>query len=361
MRRTFLLPLTALALLGSAAAQAMPPLKVPPGFRAALFAQGFEKPRLMAVAENGDVFLSDTRAGRVYVLPDRDGDGRADRKIVFASGLDRPHGLAFHKGFLYVANNASVVRYRYTPGQTQASGPAQKVTDLPKDGEHETRSIAFGPDGRMYVSVGSSCNVCTEQNPRRAAVLVFDADGKNGRTYASGLRNAVGLVFVGSTLYANTNGRDYLGDNTPPEAFFRLKAGANYGWPRCLATGPNRAQANDPAYRGATCRSAQRPFATVTAHSAPLGLTVYSGSSFPSAYQGQLLAALHGSSIRETRSGYKIVRIDPATGQVTDFVTGFLRGQAVLGRPVGVTVARDGSLLVSDDLNGMVYRVSRGR
>ncbi len=357
----FLLPLLALSLVGGAAAQAMPPLKVPPGFRAGLFAQGFNKPRLMAVAPNGDVFLSDTRAGRVFVLPDRDGDGHADAKVVFASGLDRPHGLAFHGGYLYVANNASVVRYRYAPGQTKAGGPAQKVADLPKDGEHETRTLTFGPDGRMYVAIGSSCNACTEKNPQRAGVRVFDADGRNGRTYATGLRNAVGIVFVGNTLYANTNGRDYLGDNTPPEAFFRLKAGGNYGWPRCLVTRPNQAQTGDPAYRGANCRAVQRPFATVTAHSAPLGLTVYDGTRFPTAYRGQLLGALHGSSIRAMRSGYKIVRIDPRSGQVTDFVTGFLRGQEVLGRPVGVTVTRDGSLLISDDLNGMVYRVSYGR
>lgn len=346
---------------GVACGQAMPPLKGPPGFHFTLFAQGFQKPRLMAVAGNGDVFLTDTRAGIVYALPDRNGDGKADAKIVFARGLDRPHGLAFHGGFLYVANNASVVRFKYVEGQTKASGPPQKVVELPKDGEHETRTIVFGPDGRLYVSIGSSCNVCTERDPRRASVQVYDADGKNGRSYASGLRNAVGLAWRGNTLYASSNGRDYLGDNTPPESFFRLEAGRFYGWPRCLVTRPNRAQVADPAYRGADCRQAQPSFATVTAHSAPLDIAFYNATRFPEAERGQLLAALHGSSIRATRSGYKVVRIDPQSGQVTDFITGFLKGQTVLGRPVGLAVLPDGNLLISDDLNGMVYRVSYGR
>ena len=351
----------AAALLGlltftSAAAQAMPPLRVPPGFTATLYAQGFARPRLMALAPGGDVFLSDMRAGKVYVLPDRNGDGRADSKLVYASGLDRPHGLAFHGGYLYVAENARVVRFAYKPGDGQATGSPTKVLDLPRDGEHETRSLAFGPDGRLYVSSGSSCNVCRETDARRAAVWVYDEDGRNGKLFASGLRNAVGLAFLGAQLYASNNGRDYLGDDTPPESFFRLNAGGFYGWPSCFTVG--RRQVNDPQYLKASCARAVPAFTTVTAHSAPLGITFYTAASFPASYRGQLLAALHGSSIRATRSGYKVVRIDPKTGQVSDFITGFLDGQTILGRPVGLTVAQDGALLVSDDLNGMVYRVA---
>lgn len=158
-----------------ARAQAMPPLRVPAGFSATLYAQGFQRPRLMAVAPNGDVFLSDMRAGKVYLIADRDHDGRADANVVYASGLDRPHGLAFHGGFLYVAENAQVVRFAYKNGDTRATSAAQKIADLPKDGEHETRTLAFGPDGRLYVSIGSSCNVCRETDARRASVMVFDS------------------------------------------------------------------------------------------------------------------------------------------------------------------------------------------
>ncbi|WP_425147380.1 PQQ-dependent sugar dehydrogenase [Deinococcus sp.] len=353
--------LAAAALLGlltlpSAAAQAMPPLRVPPGFTATLYAQGFARPRLMALAPNGDVFLSDMRAGKVYVLADRNRDGKADGNLVYASGLDRPHGLAFHGGYLYVAENARVLRYAYKSGDIRASGAPQQIVSLPKDGEHETRSLAFGPDGRLYVSSGSSCNVCRETDARRASVWVYDADGQTGKLFASGLRNAVGLDFLGGQLYASNNGRDYLGDDTPPESFFRLSAGGFYGWPTCFTVG--RRQVNDPQYRKASCARALPAFSTVTAHSAPLGITFYDAALFPASYRGQMLAALHGSSIRATRSGYKVVKIDPVSGKVSDFISGFLDGQTVLGRPVGLTVARDGALLVSDDLNGMVYRVA---
>ncbi|PTA68147.1 PQQ-dependent sugar dehydrogenase [Deinococcus arcticus] len=333
---------------------------VPAGFSVTPYAEGFRKPRLMAVAGNGDVLLSDTGAGTVYVLPDRNGDGAADRKEVYASGLNQPHGLALHGGFLYVANTDGVVRFPYAAGDVKASGPAQPVVSLPGGGGHSTRTVVFGPDGRMYVSVGSTCNVCEETDARRAAVWVYDADGSNGRLFASGLRNAVGLEWFGGQLYATNNGRDQLGDDIPPEAFWRLSDGGFYGWPYCYPTQPGQPQVWDSNFgkrTAATCTGAVPALALTTAHSAPLGLAFYTGKTFPARYQGQMFVALHGSWNRTEKSGYKVITVDPQTGQSADFLTGFLKGGAVSGRPVDLAVTPDGALLLTDDGAGRVWRI----
>ena len=330
----------------------LPAMKLPAGFQASVYASGLAKPRLMAVAPNGDVALSDMKAGTVYLL-------RGTQKATlfpFASGLDTPHGLAFHGGFLYVATTRAVLRYPYKVGDTHASAPARKVVDLPAGGEHFTRTISFGPDGRLYVSAGSSCNQCRETDPRRAAVWSYTADGKDGRLYASGLRNAVGMAWKGGALYVSNNGRDYLGDVTPPESFFRLKQGGFYGWPGCFTVG--RRVVNDPAHPKADCHQTVPAFATVHAHSAPMDLALYGGQMFPAAYRGKFFAALHGSSMNAVPVGDKVVSIDPATGKVQDFLSGLVRQGGYINRPVGLAVLPDGSLLVSDDWAGKVYRVS---
>ena len=351
--------------LGAALACALPSasaqlaLTLPQGFKVGLYAQGFSQPRFMALSPSGDVFLSDPRAGTVTILPDRDGNGQADRKVVYASGLNRPHGLAFHGGFLYVANTDGVVRFPYQPGDTKAGTP-QKVVDLPPEGGHWTRTVTFGPDGKMYVSTGSTCNVCEESDARRAAVWVYDADGKNGRPYATGLRNAVGLEWYGDALYATNNGRDLLGDNLPPEGFYKLRSGGFYGWPYCYTVRPGEPQVWDRDFGRKTvetCKGATPAFALTTAHSAPLGMAFYTGKTFPAAYQGQMFVALHGSWNRSQKSGYKVITVDPKTGQVRDFLLGFLKGQRTLGRPVDLVVAADGSLLLSDDGEGKVWRI----
>ncbi|PYE53855.1 PQQ-dependent sugar dehydrogenase [Deinococcus yavapaiensis] len=337
-------------------------LNVPSGFHVTEYASGFESPRLLAVAPNGDVFVSDMGAGTVFVLPDRNRDGKPDGKSAFATGLRQPHGLAFHNGYLYVANTDAVVRFAYKSGDTKASGAAQKLVDLPSGSGHSTRTVTFGRDGRMYVSIGSSCNVCEESDPRRAAVWAYDANGKNGKAYATGLRNAVGLEWFGGTLYATNNGRDMLGDDIPPESFYKLQAGGNYGWPYCYTLSGK--QVFDQQFgrkTAAVCTNATPAFATVTAHSAPLGLAFYTGTKFPTAYRNQMFVALHGSWNRTERTGYKVVMVNPQTGEAQDFVTGFLDGQTVRGRPVDLAVLPDGAMLLTDDDNGVIYRITYGQ
>ncbi|WP_424951283.1 PQQ-dependent sugar dehydrogenase [Deinococcus sp.] len=333
----------------------LPPMKLPAGFQAGVYASGFGKPRLMVVAGNGDVVLSDMKAGKIYILR---GTQKATA-FTFASGLDLPHGLAFHGGYLYVATQSAVLRYPYSSGDTHASGPAQKVVGLSGGGEHVTRTLSFGPDGRMYVATGSSCNACRETDPRRASVWSYTADGKEARLYASGLRNAVGMAWKDGSLYVGNNGRDYLGDTTPVESFFRLKPGGFYGWPTCFMSGGH--MVNDPAYPKADCRGATPAFATVHAHSAPMDLALYGGRMFPASYRGKFFAALHGSSMNAVPVGDKVVLIDPATGQVQDFLSGLVRPDGYINRPVGLAVLPDGSLLVSDDWAGKVYRVTYGK
>ncbi|GAA5534152.1 PQQ-dependent sugar dehydrogenase [Deinococcus aluminii] len=334
-------------------------LTLPPGFQVTVYADGMKKPRLMALAPNGDLFVSDSAAGRVYVLPDRDANGQADGREVFAEGLNEPHGLAFHGGFLYVADTDSVVRFRYTPGDLRAAAAPEKILDLTTGGRHTTRTLVFGPDDRMYVAAGSSCNVCEESDPRRAAVWVYDADGQHGRPFATGLRNAVGLEWFGGALYATANGRDLLGNDLPPEAFFRLRDGGNYGWPYCYPL--NGRQVWDEAFgkkNQAYCDAAEPAFATTTAHAAPLGLAFYTGTAFPNEYRGLMFVALHGSWDREPKSGYKVITVNPQTGEVRDFLTGFLKGLTTTGRPVDLQVAPDGALFLTDDGNGLIYRIN---
>ncbi|RTR27098.1 sorbosone dehydrogenase family protein [Deinococcus radiophilus] len=351
----------------AAATPALPPPPrgfsptAPEGFRVTLYAEGFDKPRLMAVAENGDIFLSDPNAGAVYVLPDRNADGVADETLTFAKGLDQPHGLAFHDGYLYVANTGSVVRFPYQSGQTKAQGAPEKLVDLPPRGGHSTRTIEFSPEGQLFVATGSTCNVCEETDERRAAVWVYDADGKNGRPYATGLRNAVGLEWFDGALWATNNGRDMLGDDLPPEGFYQLSDGGFYGWPYCYTVTAGQPQVWDKDFGQAdpsVCEDATPAFALTTAHSAPLGMAFYTAQAFPEAYQGQMFAGLHGSWNRSQKSGYKVVSIDPASGEVQDFLTGFVQGNTVKGRPVDAAVAQDGALLVTDDGEGRVWRVA---
>lgn len=337
---------------------------VPEGFAVTVFAEGLSGPRFMAVGPEGDLYVADRGNDRIVALPDADGDGAADNIRLVAADIPNPHSLVYHEGNWYVGITSGVIRLTDRDGDGVADERTTIIDNLPTSGSHSTRTVAFLPDGRMVVSIGSSCNVCNEEDERRAAVLVYDdANGTNGRLFATGLRNAVGLAIQPSTgqLWASNNGRDLMGDDTPPETVYIVQEGQDYGWPVCHSgriVDPDLGNAN-------SCQGVEPPVVEMQAHSAPLGLTFYDGEQFPAAYQGDLFIAFHGSWNRSVPTGYKVVRLDmengqPAATQVTDFATGWLNSntQEAFGRPVDVTVGTDGSLYVSDDKGGIIYRIS---
>ncbi len=371
-------------------------LAVPPGFAISLFANGLRNPRAIRVAPNGDVFVAETGAGRVEVLRAPAGAAKAERTETFAAGLDRPFGIAFYPpgpdpGFVYVGTTNAILRFPYRNGDLHARGPAQTVVPVlgKTEGEHFTRDVAFSRDGkRMFVSVGSSSNDA-EDMPRlsaagvrdwashhalgaawgyeidRADVLEFDPQGGGRRVFATGLRNGVGLVVDPATgdLWCSTNERDGYGDNLPPDYVTRVRDGAFYGWPWYYIGGHP-----DPRHPGERPDLADKvtvPDVLVQPHSAPLEMCFYDGAMFPADYRGDAFVAFHGSWNRRLRTGYKVVRVivknGVPTGEYEDFLTGFVTGNgAIWGRPVGVAVAQDGALLVSEDGNGTIWRVSYG-
>jgi glucose/arabinose dehydrogenase len=357
--------------LGVAAATpdaALARLVAPEGWRVGLFAADLPNARFLRFTPGGDLLVSRPRAGRVVLLePDRDGDGRSDGRRDVVTGLNRPHGMDLHDGWLYVAETDAVGRIRFDGRTGRATGPFERVvTGLPGGGNHWTRTLRFGPDGWMYVSIGSSCNVCRESDPRRATIMRFHPDGTGGEIYASGLRNAVGFDWrpEDGGLYATDNGRDLLGDDFPPCELDRVVKGGFYGWP--VANG-NRVP--DPDFgRGAEARIAASipPVHGFRAHNAPLGITFLRGPDLPEEYRGAALVALHGSWNRTRKDGYEVVSLHwraDGTIEERDFLTGFLdrTDDEVFGRPVDVAEGPDGAVYVSDDDVGAVYRVSRGR
>lgn len=342
--------------------------KPPAGFRVNIFAENFNEPRWLATAPNGDIFLAESGADKVVVLRDPKNTGGAQQREVFASRVNRPFGIAFHDDYVYVGAMNAVVRFRYDPKTSQRLGEAEKLMDLPRGG-HWTRSLAFSKDGkRLYISVGSDSNISTGEDPRRAAVTVCDIDGKNARLYATGLRNPVGLAIepVSGEVWTSVNERDGLGDDLPPDFMTSLRDGGFYGWPYSYI-GDNvdsRVRPQDPGL----VSKAIVPDVLLGAHVAPLQLTFYTGKQFSENYRGGAFVAEHGSWNRSTLAGYQVAFVafqngKPSAGPVP-FLTGFVpdaHKNRVYGRPVGITVAKDGSLLVSDDSAGRVYRISAAK
>jgi glucose/arabinose dehydrogenase len=265
-----------------------------------------------------------------------------------------------YNGALYVGEASRVTRFTIG-ADLRATSRQVIVPDLPTGGNHVTRTVLIGPDGNLYVSIGSTCNVCIESDPRRATVMVFHLDGSGGRIYARGLRNAVGMAINPWTrqIWVTNNGRDLMGDNTPPETIYALQDGANYGWPRCQA-----GDIIDPNYgHPGDCRGVAQPLIKMQAHSAPLGLVFYTATQFPARYRG-LFVAFHGSWNRTVPTGYKVVSIPLDThgeiaGPAQDFATGWLlNNNDATGRPVGLAIGPDGALYVSDDKGGFIYRIT---
>lgn len=337
-------------------------IRVPPGFAVNLFAKGLNGPRFIRFGPDGALYVAERGADRIVVLHDRNGDGIAESSSVFADQLDNPHSLVFHQNAWYVGVPRGVIRLVDNDGDGFAETRKALVDNYPTNG-HSTRTVEFLPDGRMVVSVGSSCNVCIEDDPRRATVLVYDGPNAGGeRIFARGLRNAVGLAVhpVTGELWATNNGRDWLGDDLPPEALYIVRDGLDYGWPRC-----HNGTIVDPDYGGPdTCKGIAVPVINMQAHSAPLGLTFYTGTAFPPEYRGNLFIAFHGSWNRSEPTGYKVVRLpfdgSKPRGSLEDFATGWLdaKSRSAKGRPVGLAVGPDGGLYVSDDKSGTIYRIT---
>lgn len=335
-------------------------LLAPAGLQVSLYATGLPSARFMALGPRGDVFVGSWTAGTVSVLLHSAGGKQAARVVTLLSGLTVPHGVAYHKGRLYVAEEGRVTSYRYDAARVRLYDGQTVIAGLPTGGRHVTRTVGFGPDGMLYASIGSSCNECVD-DADRAVIMRYRPDGSGGQVYARGLRNAVGLAWQPGTgrLWAADNGRDLLGENIPPDEIDLIQQGGNYGWPYCWDNGQP-----DPDVSSAAgyCAHTISPVVELQAHSAPLGVTFDGGSLLPRQYRGDLVVAYHGSSYRTQLTGYKVVYIPvkgTRAGSARDLVTGWLTAASTIwGRPVGVLIAADGSLLISDDLAGVVYRLA---
>jgi len=347
----------------------------PAGFKVEQYATGLDNPRLLRTAPNGDIFLAESTAGRIRVFRGLTSDGKPEQMQIFASGLKRPYGIAFYPPgkdpqWIYVGNTNAVVRFPYRDGDLKASGPSEHIADLPAPGGHWTRSIEFSPDGKkMFVSVGSESNDDdTDSNPQeknRADILEFNPEGSGMKVYAYGIRNAGGGLAIHpqtGELWCSVNERDALGDNLVPDYITHVQEGGFYGWPWWYIGGHQ-----DPRQKGKHPELKDKviaPDVLLQAHNASLQPTFYEGKQFPAEYRDDIFASEHGSWNRSVRAGYEVIRVPlhqtgHASGEYEDFVTGFvLPDGSVWGRPVGITVASDGALLVSDDGSNSIWRIS---
>ncbi|SNR91118.1 PQQ-dependent sugar dehydrogenase [Hymenobacter mucosus] len=341
-------------------------LKAPVGFTISKYAEGLDMPRMLAVSSNGDVYVSNRVKGTVTLVRDANKDGKAE---VMQQVAQKPHlhGLALKDGKLYMA----AIRELYV-ADVRPDGTLGELkmlyNDLPDAGQHANRTLGFGPDGKLYLSVGSTCNACDEDNPENATLLQVNTDGSGRRVYAQGLRNTIGFDWHPTTkqLYGLDHGIDWLGDEDQQEEFNQIKEGGHYGWPSIIADGKpypaNKPKSGD-SYEQFDAK-AVRPLLLYKAHSAPLGMVFNRGQQFPQQYRNDAFVTMHGSWNRAQPSGYKIVRVhfdeQGKAQQFEDFVTGWLveNDKSEFGRPCSIVQASDGSLLVSDDDNGVIYRVA---
>ena len=358
----------------SVKSETLPEIELPQGFRIDIFAQNLggspvsypgpnPGPRMMLL-KDGVIFVTVPNMGRVVALPDKNNDKKSDETIIFIDNLNNPHGIDYYEGWFYIAQENRVIRVKDNDNNFIADRDTIEVLidNLPTGG-HFTRTLKIH-NNSLFVSIGSSCNVCTEEDERRAAIMKCALDGKDCNVFAKGLRNAVGMVFQPLTgqMYATENGRDQLGDDLPPDEINLIEEGKNYGWPICYGKNIHDTDFDKNVYIRNPC---MEPFETqslidLQAHSAPLGLAFYYGDNFPQEYRGNIFVAFHGSWNSKVPTGYKIISIDMKDHSVKDFATGWLNNSNVLGRPVDIIVADDGSLFVSDDNAGKIYRIFYG-
>jgi glucose/arabinose dehydrogenase len=350
-----------------ATAERVQQLKLPAGFRVSKFAEQLGKPRILAVAPSGDVYTTDREAGIVMLMKDTNKDGIADGKQTVAT-IPQAHGLALHNGKMYIAAVREV--YVATINSDGTLGQPQAImTNLPDAGQHPNRTLAVGPDGLLYLSIGSTCNSCDESNPLNATLVRANLDGSNLTVFARRLRNTIGFGWHPSTgeLWGMDHGIDWLGDTEQKEELNLLKQGGNYGWPYIFGEGkynPGDRPPGDTTYQQ-YLQITTLPTLLYDAHAAPMQMAFYTGTAFPQDYRNDAFVAMRGSWNRSQPTGYKVVRVHFENGKpvrMDDFLTGFLvnNNQAHFGRLVGVAVHPDGSLLVSDDTNGVIYRITHG-
>ena len=338
---------------------------VPQGFRVNVFATNFKYPRWLTVSPNGDIFLADSGSGEIIVMRDPKNTGGATEREVFVNHQKEPFGILFHDDYVFVGNTNEIVRFRYDSKTSKRLGEKEHLMDVPTGG-HSTRAVAFSADGKhLFVSIGSNSNIDTGEDSRRAAVTICDPDGKNARLYASGLRNPVGLALepVTGELWTSVNERDRLGDDLPPDYITSLKDGGFYGWPYSY-TGDNVDSRVKQEHPELVARAIV-PDVLLGAHVAPIQFAFYTGKQFPETYRGGAFVAEHGSWNRSSRAGYQVAFVAFKDGKPSADPVPFLNGlvpdpskKGVSGRPAGVAVAPDGSLLVSDDAAAVIYRIS---
>jgi glucose/arabinose dehydrogenase len=356
-------------------------LSVPEGFTISVFAENLGNARMMHVRPNGDIYLTRRQQGDVLLIRDTNNDGVADEQNPVAQNLKLVHGIAERDGKLYLVADRMVYTAQINDDGT-LSQPVAIITDLPDSGQHSARTIGFGPDGMMYLGVGSTCNNCPDSNPENATLIRAMPDGSARNVYAKGLRHTIGFGWhpVSGVLYGFDQGSDWRGDDQPPEELNMIQANADYGWPWCYGDAqpdPFASQQPPGTTKGAYCSKTVAPELMYTAHAAAIGMKFYSGTMFPAEYQGDAFVAMRGSWNRSEPSGYKVVRVDfNDAGEpvaMEDFISDWIIEEGVpdpanpgttkvgqFGRVAGVAVWTDGSLLVSEDQSGIIYRVTYG-
>ena len=356
---------TVLAVVATAAADTikLDLIRLPEGFRIRLYARDLPNARSLALSPGGVLFVGTRKSDRVYAVIDQNRDGTADKTYTIADGLNMPNGVAFKDGSLYVAEVDRILRYDSIEQRLgQAVDPVVVNNSFPRDRHHGWKYIAFGPDGLLYVPVGAPCNVCERNDPRFASIMRLNADGSGLEIVARGIRNTVGFDWHPETreLWFTNNGRDWMGDDLPPDTLHRVsQKGQHFGFPYCHA-----GDIPDPKFgRRHECREFDGPEIRLGPHVAPLGMKFYTGDMFPGQYHGQIFIAEHGSWNRSEPIGYRISVVKLERGRAKSykvFADGWLQGGKAWGRPVDILVMPDGAMLVSDDRAGAVYRITYG-